>query len=63
MNLPRLLTPQETSEALGITPAILAVWRTTKRYGLSYVKCGRLIRYIESDIADFIKRWTHDAGE
>ncbi|NQU42011.1 helix-turn-helix domain-containing protein [bacterium] len=51
----RLLTPQEASEILGIKESTLAVWRCTKRYGIPYVKSGRLVRYRLADIERFIE--------
>ncbi|MCP4354047.1 MAG: helix-turn-helix domain-containing protein [Proteobacteria bacterium] len=50
----KLLDKNEVSEMLGITIGTLAVWRTTKRYNLPYVKAGRLTRYRESDVLNFI---------
>ncbi len=32
----------------------LAVWRSTKRYDLPYVKVGRLVRYKLTDIEAFL---------
>lgn len=49
-----LLTTQQVSEILGISVGTLAVWRTTKRYNLPYVKSGRLVRYREEDVHAFI---------
>ena len=51
-----LCTPVEASEILGVTTHTLAVWRCEKRYGLPYVKVGRLVRYRRADISDFIER-------
>lgn len=34
----------------------LAVWRSTKRYALPYVKIGRLVRYRKADLDAFIER-------
>ena len=56
---PQLLTPDETAQILGVSRQTLAVWRCTKRYTLSYVRCGRLIRYRAEDIEAFIARHTH----
>lgn len=50
----QLLTKEQVSEILGVTVGTLAVWRTTKRYNLPYVKSGRLIRYREEDVQAFI---------
>lgn len=49
-----LLTPEQTSEMLGVTEHTLAVWRCTKRYNLRYIKVGRLVRYKRNDISAFI---------
>jgi len=49
-----LLTKEQVSDILGISVGTLAVWRTTKRYNLPYVKTGRLIRYREVDVDNFI---------
>jgi len=50
-----LLTAAEVSRTLGVTVETLAVWRSTKRYNLPYVKSGRLIRYREEDVISFIE--------
>ena len=55
----KLLTKEQVSEILGITVGTLAVWRTTKRYNLPYVKSGRLIRYREQDVQAFINSRIH----
>ena len=44
-----------TGKILGIETSTLAVWRSTKRYALPYIKVGRLIRYRESDVEAFIE--------
>ncbi len=54
--LPKLLTPGETAAAIGVCTTTLSIWRCTKRYDLPYVKVGRLIRYEEKDVADFLER-------
>jgi len=59
----RLLTERETAERLGLEPGTLCVWRSTKRYGLSYVKCGRSVRYLESDVDFFIQSRRVQVGE
>ena len=58
MNL-TLLTKEEVSKILGISIGTLAVWRTTKRYNLPYVKTGRLIRYRKEDVQAFINSRIH----
>jgi excisionase family DNA binding protein len=49
-----LLTRDAAAERLGIKPSTLAVWATTQRYDLPYVKIGRSVRYRFSDIEAFI---------
>lgn len=58
---PTLLTPEQAAERMGLRPQTLAVWRTTGRYGLPYVRVGRLIRYKPEDIDTFLdgRRQTH----
>jgi excisionase family DNA binding protein len=56
MSLPpktNLLTPTEVAERLGVSTATLATWRCTKRYPLTYVKVGRLVRYRIADLDAF----------
>ena len=54
-----LLTPRDVAKILGVTPQTLAVWRCEKRYDLPYVKAGRLVRYLDSDVEEFINRRRH----
>jgi len=54
----RLLTEDETAALLSTKPQTLSVWRTTKRYPLTYVKVGRLVRYKLSDVLAFIESRT-----
>ena len=55
-----LLTEVQTAEFLGVKPQTLACWRCTKRYGLRYVKVGRAIRYMQSDVSQFLADRTVD---
>ena len=57
-NQTKLLTADQVADILGVTSHTLAVWRSTGRYALSYVKSGRLVRYREADILRFIERRT-----
>ncbi|MAH06546.1 MAG: DNA-binding protein [Alphaproteobacteria bacterium] len=50
-----LMTSHDVSKILGVSVGTLAVWRTTKRYNLPYVKSGRLIRYRQEDVQAFIE--------
>lgn len=58
----KLLTADEVAEILGVTSHTLAVWRSTGRYALPYVKSGRLVRYRETDVSGFIERRTKSAN-
>ncbi len=40
-----LLTRREAAAYLGVTPETLAVWASTRRYPLRFVKIGRLAKY------------------
>ncbi len=50
----KLKTALEASERLKVTPETLAVWRSTRRYPLPFVKMGSKIFYRESDLETFI---------
>lgn len=58
-----LLTDAEAAAYLTIKPHTLAVWRTSGRYRLVYVKCGRLVRYRKSDLDAFLARRTMGASD
>jgi hypothetical protein len=54
-----LLTPAETAVRLrGTTVGTLAVWRSTKRYDLPFVRIGAKIFYRASAIEKFISERT-----
>ena len=55
-----LLTPEQAAKRLRVRPNTLQDWRVTGRYGLKFVKTGRLVRYREEDIRAFIARRTQD---
>jgi excisionase family DNA binding protein len=49
-----LLSRAEAAEYLGIKAQTLAVWASTKRYGIAVIKIGRLAKYRRSDLDAFI---------
>ena len=49
-----LLDDLQAAAALSVKPGTLAVWRTTGRYALPYLKIGRLVRYKAGDLADWL---------
>ena len=57
LNAP-LVTPENTSKLLGVTPGTLQVWRSTGRYNLPYVKVGGKVMYRLSSINQFINEQT-----
>lgn len=57
-NFPSLLTPEQAADMLCVSPHTLAVWRSTGRYNLAYIKAGRLVRYKLADLIAFIEKRT-----
>lgn len=53
-----MLVENQAAEMIGVKPQTLAVWRSTKRYDLPYVKVGRCVRYRRSSILAFIEKNT-----
>ena len=49
-----LLNRTEAAKYLGIKPQTLSVWASNKRYPLRYIKIGRSVRYLLSDIESFV---------
>ncbi len=45
-----LLSRQRAAEYLGMAPQTLAVWASTGRYGLRFIKVGRIAKYRKSDL-------------
>lgn len=58
----RLLTPSAVSLVLGVTTGTLSVWRSTNRYALNYIKCGRLVKYRVEDVLNFLSERTVSSG-
>lgn len=63
-NPPVNVDDKQAAEVLDVKPTTLAVWRSTGRYRLPYLKVGRLVKYRISDLAEFLARRTaHHTGE
>ena len=58
-----LLISKEAARYLRVEKGTLAVWRSTKRYELPYIRMGRLIRYRVSDLEEFIEKYYEKRGE
>ena len=54
----KLLTRKEAAEYLGVEENTLAVWACNNRYKLPYIKVGRLVRYKQSELDEFLERQT-----
>ena len=50
-----LIAPAEVAEQLGIRETTLSIWRATGRQELPYVKIGRLVKYRQSDVNQYIR--------
>lgn len=55
------LTEHEVAERLGLSVATLRAWRL-KRRGPRYVRFGRAVRYLASDIERFVDACAVDAS-
>lgn len=56
---PSLFTRKQAAEYLGVKENTLAVWATTKRHPLPYIKVGRLVKYRLSDLHNFLENNVH----
>ena len=56
--LVELLDEAAAAELLNVKRQTLAVWRSTGRYGLRYIKVGRCVRYRKSDLIEFLASCT-----
>ncbi len=55
---PAHVNDKSAAAALGVQANTLAVWRSTGRYGLPFIKAGRSVKYRISDLAEFLARRT-----
>ncbi|GAB3514214.1 hypothetical protein GCM10027442_28520 [Emticicia fontis] len=51
-----LFSRKEAAEYLSISPNTLAVWASTGRYQLNFIKVGRAVRYRRSDLNKFLEQ-------
>lgn len=57
-NPPVQVDDRQAADTLGVKTSTLAVWRSTGRYNLPFLKVGRLVKYRVSDLAEFLARRT-----
>lgn len=50
-----LLNEEQAASILQVKPNTLAVWRSTKRYAIPFVKIGACVRYKRADLDAFIQ--------
>ncbi len=53
---PQLINPLKVSEIIGVSIGTLAVWRSTGRYALPFIKIGSKVMYRLSDVNAFIEQ-------
>jgi Helix-turn-helix domain len=58
-----LLTEQEAADFLDLKPGTLAVWRSTGRYKLGFVKVGAWVRYRRADLEAWLASRTRANGQ
>lgn len=58
-----LLDPQQAASYLGLAVQTLAVWRTTRRYPLAFVKVGSRVYYRRSALEQFLESRTKGSEE
>jgi excisionase family DNA binding protein len=58
-----LLTTDQAAAYIDVVPGTLEVWRCTKRYHISFIKVGRLVRYRKSDLDSFLDKRTIEEKE
>lgn len=57
-----LVDEKEAARFLDLGPGTLAVWRSTGRYNLPFIKIGRNVRYRVSDLEAFLEKGTRETG-
>ena len=55
-----LFSRQEAANYLGVSANTLAVWASTGRYDLKYIKVGKLVKYRRSDLNLFLEQRLSD---
>ena len=63
LDFPALLRRDQAAQYLGLAPQTLACWAMSGRYGLPYIKVGRLAKYRRRDLDKFLQKRTVGAAE
>lgn len=58
-----LLTPDQVAASLGLSHRTLAAWRSSRRGGPAWVKCGNRVRYRRQDVAAWLAGRLRCSGE
>lgn len=57
-----LLDEKQAADYLTVSPGTLAVWRSTGRYNLPFVKVGRRVRYRIADLDAWLDARSRESG-
>lgn len=53
-----LLTTEQVASAIGLSHRTLAAWRSSRRGGPGWIKCGNRVRYRRQDVIDWLESCT-----
>jgi hypothetical protein len=62
MKVDELVSPDVLAKEIHVTPGTLAVWRSTKRYQIPYLKIGSRVMYLRPGIEKWKLERTHGTG-
>lgn len=57
-----LLDEKQAANVLDVSPGTLAVWRSTGRYKLPFLKVGRNVRYRRTDLESWLQERCRSTG-
>jgi excisionase family DNA binding protein len=61
LNPQDLLSDKDAAAYLGLAEGTLAVWRSSGRYQIPFLKIGSKVRYRQSDLDEWLESRTHTA--
>ena len=56
---PKKYTRSQAAAYLGVKAGTLSNWASTHRYSLPYIKFGRKVMYLKTDLDAFLKKHTY----